>query len=135
MKTNESPQMRKVGCLIGTVYIGAFISGIYQGVYESKGIIIDPNTKTLIKYGPIVLGGLLGLRMSSVAKNDGSIEDLLNEATEKSSVTKPMNNYKKEIVKNNMRGYVPALYPFVTTATTAGIEAAGYLIGRQIGNI
>jgi len=135
MKMNLSPQMQKLTGATGLVYIGALVSGIYQGVYESKGIPVDPSTTALIRYGPLVVSGILGIKMSRIAKEDGSLDDVVEDAVKKTPFTNSMNNNEIEQAKSNLKGCAPVLYPMAAITVVAGFEFVGYIIGRNIGRI
>ena len=117
---NISPQMQGIGCVSSLLNLGALVSGIYQGMTDARGMPIDPTTKTLIRYGPIAIGGALGMAAAQIVGKDGSLDELMADA--------PV-----EIEKGCMQGCAVVAYPILSAAVTAGFEYLGYAIGHTLG--
>jgi hypothetical protein len=125
MRVSLSPKMQAAGCVSSLVNIGALVSGIYQGIYEAKGIPMDPNTKMAIKYGPLVLSGILGLTAGRIATNDGTLEQMVDNA--------PTN--LDPATARGCAGCMPKLYPVMSVGMTIGFEYLGYVIGQSISKV
>lgn|GEM_PF-2965629 len=72
--------MQGIGCASSLLNLGALVGGIYQGMAEAKGTPMDPTTKALIRYGPIVINGALGMAASQVIGNDGTLDSMMDDA-------------------------------------------------------
>ncbi|MDD5650559.1 MAG: hypothetical protein PHF86_09120 [Candidatus Nanoarchaeia archaeon] len=126
MKIELSKPNKKFWTLTQIVGMGAFVSGIYQGFCESKGIPIDPSFKDFIRYGPIIANGLLEVPIGiELANNPRHLEQLLKIIPEED---------KKEV-----RKYLPFIlsknYPIICMLSTVGLEYIGYMGGKYVGSI
>ena len=125
MRVSLSPKMQATGCVTSLINIGALVSGIYQGIYETKGIPMDPNVKSAIKYGPLVLTGMIGFAARRIAVNDGTIDQMVDNAP---------SSLDPDIARVSA-GCITRLYPVINVATTAGFEYLGYVIGQSISKL
>ena len=117
--------MQAIGCVTSLVSLGAFASGIYQGISNSKGIEIEPNTLILIRYGPIALNGLLGIPAAHAFSSDKeNLEEMVNGAPP---------NLDQQEAEGCSKSYAGCTFPFIGVVATSLIEYAGYLVGGAIG--
>lgn len=126
MNISMSPKMQLTGCVNSLVNIGALVSGIYQGMNESKGVPIDPNLKMAIRYGPLVLSGILGVAAGRVAVKDGTLDQVVANAPYDMDVN---------TAKGCAKGCMTRMYPIIAVATTAGFEWLGYVIGHGLSKV
>lgn len=120
------PQMQALGCVASLVNLGAFVSGVYQGLAESKGVPLDPGLKNIIRYGPVALNGLLGVVGASIISRD---EETLDELVSKAP---PTMDYDQ--IEGCTKGCLTVGYPVFAAGMTAGLEYVGYVIGSSIGS-
>ena len=120
-----SPQLQGISFVTSLMSLGGFVSGVYQGLSEAKGSPIDPGFRSVIRYGPIVLNGLLGFPAAIIYSSDPStIDDLVSM----------MPVAEREKAEGCIKGCISISYPVLGATFTAGLEYVGYLIGKAVGH-
>ncbi|MFH1173999.1 MAG: hypothetical protein V1725_02630 [archaeon] len=120
-----TPQMMSLGCVTSLVSLGALVSGIYQGIADAKGVPIDPSFRTMIKYGPIALNGILGIPMGVANAN---VPENIDEIVQSNPYV------DREQAEGCAKGCSPIITPIIGAGITTGVEYLGYLIGQGIGH-
>ena len=123
MNVHFNPAMRALGYVSGIINIGSLASGVYQGLAEARDVAIHPDTLSVIKWGPIIVSGILGIPMSRVIWSHENLEEMgrsLPSGMDESNAA------------SCTRGCSSILTPVLGMTFTYGFQYLGYIIGKAI---
>ncbi len=123
-----SPQIHAMGCVTSLVSLSSFVSGVYQGLLETKGESIDPTYLSIIRYGPITLNGLLGIPIAAITTNDRETLDSMMQGFPSGA------GMHLEQAEGCTKGCMSLAFPILGAGFTAGLQYLGYVIGKSVGN-
>jgi hypothetical protein len=124
-QTNSSAA---IGCLATIGLIGSFASGVYMGHSEESGRSMNENLHTLLKYGPTVFGGILGIAaMNDLASTPRNVKELTDKVYYNSSP-----DFSRNDAENCVRGCALPFGAIFVTAAYTGATCVGYLLGKAM---
>lgn len=106
-----------IGCAAGMASLIGLVAGIYHGVNDSFGSPVSPGLEKALMYGPSFLGGIIGPSLAKKALEDPEIRAQM-----------PPVPAEQEGCAAGCSGVLSGLL------IPAGFNAAGYFIGRFIGD-
>jgi hypothetical protein len=110
--------------------LGAFASGIYQGIYASKGTLIDPTLQATIRYAPLVISGALGITRHVVAHSKGQLANIDDPLERKILSMLP---FGAGFDSAEAIAFVGR--PIIYVSITAGCEYLGYVVGTSMAKL
>lgn len=76
---NDYPTPGPAGCVNALVGLGSFITGIYHGVRDAKGLPIEPSLDNMLMYGPSIVGAVVGTYVADEMKDHPMMREKLSE--------------------------------------------------------
>jgi len=121
-----TPERVGIGCCTVLTFLGGLAAGIYLGFNSANGNDLNSNAAALLRFGPAVLGGVLGRYTGkNLVSDPESLDEMISRVQAPPMVT---DDQKREVTQG--------CYPIFSTVTMAGIAGAvtygGYLLGRSL---